>query len=63
MNKGKHVAVVGATGLVGQKMLAVLEERNFPASKLTPVASMRSAGQKILFKNTKKKKIVITWKH
>jgi aspartate-semialdehyde dehydrogenase len=38
------VAVVGATGLVGQSMLAVLRERDFPASEIVPFASARSAG-------------------
>jgi len=45
------VAIVGATGLVGSKMLQVLAERNFPVSDLIPVASEKSAGKKILFKN------------
>ena len=45
------VAVVGATGLVGTKMLEVLAERNFPVSELIPVASERSFGKKIRFKN------------
>ncbi len=45
------VAVVGATGLVGTKMLQVLEERNFPVTELLPVASERSVGKKISFKN------------
>src|SRR5450631_2290686 len=44
------VAVVGATGLVGTKMLEVLEERNFPVTELIPVASERSVGRKLLFK-------------
>ncbi|MEX1190122.1 MAG: aspartate-semialdehyde dehydrogenase [Bacteroidia bacterium] len=44
------VAVVGATGLVGSKMLQVLEERNFPVTDLIPVASDRSAGKKIEFR-------------
>lgn len=44
------VAVVGATGLVGSKMLQVLEERNFPVTDLIPVASERSAGKEVLFK-------------
>lgn len=46
------VAVVGATGLVGTKMLEVLTERNFPVSELIPVASERSEGKKINFKGT-----------
>lgn len=45
------VAVVGATGLVGSKMLQVLEERNFPVTELIPVASERSIGKEIIFKN------------
>ncbi|MBT3244703.1 MAG: aspartate-semialdehyde dehydrogenase [Bacteroidetes bacterium] len=44
------IAVVGATGLVGQKMLKVLEERNFPVSDLIPVASEKSVGKKVVFK-------------
>ncbi|MDL2231165.1 aspartate-semialdehyde dehydrogenase [Porphyromonadaceae bacterium OttesenSCG-928-L07] len=43
------IAVVGATGLVGRKMLQVLEERHFPVSELIPVASERSIGNKINF--------------
>ncbi|MEY2638963.1 MAG: hypothetical protein RIR90_445, partial [Bacteroidota bacterium] len=44
------VAVVGATGLVGSKMLQVLEERNFPVTELIPVASERSVGKEVVFK-------------
>jgi aspartate-semialdehyde dehydrogenase len=51
------VAVVGATGLVGTKMLQVLEERNFPVTKLIPVASERSVGKTIKY-NGKRYKIV-----
>ena len=43
------VAVVGATGLVGSKMLQVLEERRFPVTELLPVASSRSWGKKVKF--------------
>ena len=43
------VAVVGATGLVGTKMLQVLAERKFPVTELIPVASEKSIGKKILF--------------
>ena len=43
------VAVVGATGLVGSKMLRVLEERHFPVTELLPVASSRSVGKKVVF--------------
>jgi aspartate-semialdehyde dehydrogenase len=45
------VAVVGATGLVGTKMLQVLRERNFPISELIPVASERSVGKSIQFRD------------
>ncbi|MFZ0491488.1 MAG: aspartate-semialdehyde dehydrogenase [Salegentibacter sp.] len=44
------VAVVGATGMVGQVMLKVLEERNFPVTELLPVASEKSVGKKLNFK-------------
>lgn len=44
------IAVVGATGMVGQVMLKVLAERNFPVTELLPVASERSIGKKISFK-------------
>ncbi|AWH73611.1 aspartate-semialdehyde dehydrogenase [Dokdonia sp. Dokd-P16] len=44
------VAVVGATGMVGQVMLKVLAERNFPITELIPVASERSVGKKVLYK-------------
>lgn len=45
------VAVVGATGLVGSEMLNVLEARNFPVTALIPVASEKSKGKKISFKD------------
>jgi len=44
------VAVLGATGAVGQEMIKILEERNFPVGKLIPLASSRSAGKKLTFK-------------
>ena len=49
------VAVVGATGLVGSKMLQILEERNFPVSEIIPVASEKSIGKEITFRNKKYK--------
>ena len=51
------VAVVGATGLVGTKMLQVLAERNFPVTELIPVASERSVGKEISY-NGRQYKIV-----
>ena len=51
------VAVVGATGLVGTKMMQVLAERNFPVTELIPVASERSVGKEVEF-NGKKYKVV-----
>ena len=44
------IAVVGATGLVGTKMLEILAERNFPVTELIPVASARSKGKEVMFK-------------
>ncbi|AYD49431.1 MAG TPA: aspartate-semialdehyde dehydrogenase [Arachidicoccus soli] len=44
------VAVVGATGLVGTKMMQVLAERNFPVTELLPVASEKSVGKEVTFK-------------
>ncbi len=43
-------AVVGATGMVGQTMIRVLEERNFPVTQLIPAASERSVGKEVIFK-------------
>ncbi|WP_370226945.1 aspartate-semialdehyde dehydrogenase [Mesoflavibacter sp.] len=45
------VAIVGATGMVGEVMLKVLAERNFPITELIPVASERSVGKTITYKN------------
>ena len=44
------VAILGATGAVGQEMMKILEERNFPVGTLVPLASARSAGKKLTFK-------------
>ena len=44
------VAVLGATGAVGQEMIKVLQERNFPVGKLIPLASARSAGKTLKFR-------------
>lgn len=51
--KKMKIAVVGATGLVGTKMIQVLEERNFPITELIPVASERSIGKEISYKGKK----------
>ena len=51
MSKAFNVAVVGATGLVGEVMMQVLEERNFPVARLFPLASERSAGLTVRFRN------------
>jgi aspartate-semialdehyde dehydrogenase len=45
------IAVVGATGMVGSKMLEILAERDFPVTNLIPVASERSVGKTITFRN------------
>lgn len=54
------IAVVGATGLVGSKMLQVLAERNFPVTELLPVASERSVGKEVEFKGKKYKVVSMT---
>lgn len=50
MSKTVDVAVVGATGAVGEAMMEILEQRNFPVGKLYPLASSRSAGKTIRFR-------------
>mgnify|MGYP000544631439 FL=1 len=50
MSQAFNVAVLGATGLVGQTMMDLLAERNFPINQLFPLASSRSAGGTITFK-------------
>ena len=50
MSKTYDVAVVGATGAVGETMISILEERNFPVGKVYALASERSAGKRIPFK-------------
>ena len=50
MNRTPHVAVVGATGAVGIEMIRTLENRRFPASQLTLLASARSAGKKLTYR-------------
>jgi aspartate-semialdehyde dehydrogenase len=54
------VAVVGATGLVGSKMLQVLAERNFPVTELVPVASEKSVGKLVEFKGKQYKVVSMT---
>jgi aspartate-semialdehyde dehydrogenase len=49
--KTYRIAILGATGAVGQEMLRVLEERNFPVETLLPLASSRSAGATVTFRN------------
>ncbi|MDB4617563.1 aspartate-semialdehyde dehydrogenase, partial [Verrucomicrobiales bacterium] len=46
----KHVAIAGATGAVGEELLNCLEQRDFPISELTLLASARSAGKKLKFR-------------
>ncbi len=48
-SEGYNVAIVGATGAVGQEMMDILKERNFPVKELRPLASERSAGKEIKF--------------
>jgi len=51
MSLAFDIAVLGATGLVGQNMLSILEERDFPVGKIYALASARSVGTKLKFKN------------
>ena len=50
MDRQFSVAVVGATGLVGEMMINVLEERSFPVAQLFPLASNRSLGRNVSFR-------------
>ena len=54
------IAIIGATGMVGKVMLKVLEERNFPISELIPVASEKSVGKSIEFKESTYKVVGIS---
>ena len=54
-----NLAIVGSTGLVGKKMLEILEERDFPIEKIIPVASKKSEGSSIEFKGEKYRVISI----
>jgi aspartate-semialdehyde dehydrogenase len=49
MERGYHVAIVGATGAVGLELLSILEERKFPVSQLSLLASKRSVGRRLAF--------------
>ncbi|HVR36683.1 MAG TPA: aspartate-semialdehyde dehydrogenase, partial [Methylomirabilota bacterium] len=53
MNRNPHVAIVGATGAVGIEMIRTLEKREFPVSELTLLASARSAGKPLTFREGK----------
>lgn len=50
---GYNVAVVGATGLVGETIISILEERNFPLENIVPLASARSLGREVSFREEK----------
>ncbi|MDR2586217.1 MAG: aspartate-semialdehyde dehydrogenase [Prevotellaceae bacterium] len=49
------IAIVGATGVVGSKMIEILEERNVLASEIIPVASVKSVGKEVLFRGQKQR--------
>ncbi|MBA2709410.1 MAG: aspartate-semialdehyde dehydrogenase [Tatlockia sp.] len=51
MNRRLNIAIVGATGAVGEALLAVLQERDFPVDKIYPLASSRSVGKTVFFNN------------
>ena len=46
MSKKYNVAIIGATGAVGETLISILDQRNFPIENLYPLASKRSAGSK-----------------
>jgi aspartate-semialdehyde dehydrogenase len=50
---GYNVVVVGATGLVGETIISILEERNFPVENMVPLASARSLGKEVSFREEK----------
>lgn len=50
MNKTYRIAILGATGAVGETMLSILEQRNFPVERIYPLASARSAGKTVEFR-------------
>jgi aspartate-semialdehyde dehydrogenase len=54
MSKPYHIVILGATGAVGETMLSILEERDFPVGEIYLLASQRSAGKQIEFKGTPK---------
>ncbi len=54
MNRRLNIAIVGATGAVGETILTVLQERDFPVDNLYPLASSRSVGKTVLFNNRQK---------
>ena len=51
MNRKYNIAIAGATGNVGREILSILDERDFPIDNLYLLASSRSKGQKIIFKD------------
>ena len=53
LSRGRVVAIAGATGAVGEVLLRILEQRNFPVAELRPLASERSAGTTITFRGKK----------
>src|SRR5699024_10260647 len=50
-NEVYNVAIVGATGAVGQKIVKILEDKNFPVGQLKLLSSSRSAGKKVMFQD------------
>ncbi len=50
MSQSYNVAVLGATGLVGETLISILEERNFPVARFVPLASARSVGKTVRFR-------------
>ena len=59
MSKEVKVGILGATGVVGQEMMKILEERDFPVASLRPIASGRSAGKTLRARSKYGKKMII----
>ena len=57
MSKKYDVAIVGATGAVGETLISILDQRNFPINNLYPLASKRSAGSKVKCQRSEERRV------
>ena len=63
MSRLWNIAVLGATGLVGETLIKVLEERDFPVGELFPLASSRSLGKGVAFRGRERRQSIMKLKH